>query len=143
MSTVAGPQSRAIITRMAQNNCVKFDSLPRLGAILGIMTLRRNLKNVDLGRIEPWATHARVNSVKPAQFETALLIAQNPKDTIVAAAVTRRFARDACAAKKRVRWIDINGKGHATSASDTVGVTLDWIGDRFAGRQAPNDCGKF
>ena len=143
MSTVAGPQSRAIITRMAQNNCVKFDSLPRLGAILGIMTLRRNLKNVDLGRIEPWATHARVNSVKPTQFETALLIAQNPKDTIVAAAVTRRFARDACAAKKRVRWIDINGKGHATSASDTVGVTLDWIGDRFAGRQAPNDCGKF
>jgi pimeloyl-ACP methyl ester carboxylesterase len=143
MSTIAGAQSRGIITRMSENNCVNFDSMPKLGAILGIMTLRRNLRNTDLGKIEPWASHARVNSVKPAQIDVPLLVAQNPKDTIVAPAVTRRFARDACAAKKRVRWIDINGKGHGTSASDTVGVTLDWIGDRFEGRQAPNDCGKF
>lgn len=143
MSSVAGAQSRGIITRMAENNCVNFDSLPRLGAILGIMTLRRNLRNVDLGKIEPWAGYARTNSARPAQVDGPLLISQNPKDTIVAAAVTRRFARDACAANKRVRWIDINGKGHGTSASDTVGVTLDWIGDRFAGRPAPSDCGKF
>jgi len=143
MSTIAGPQSRGIITRMSENNCVNFDSMPKLGAILGIMTLRRNLRNTDLGKIEPWASHARVNNVKPAQIDVPLLIAQNPKDTIVAPAVTRHFARDACAAKKRVRWIDINGKGHGTSASDTVGATLDWIGDRFAGRQAPNDCGRF
>ena len=64
-------------------------------------------------------------------------------DAIVAPAVTRRFARDLCAAKKRVRWIDIQGEGHGTSAKDTVAVTLDWIGDRFAGRAAPNDCGRF
>ena len=143
MSTIAGPQSRGIITRMSENNCVNFDSMPKLGAILGIMTLRRNLRNTDLGKIEPWASHARVNNVKPAQIDVPLLIAQNPKDTIVAPAVTRHFARDACAAKKRVRWIDINGKGHGTSASDTVGATLNWIGDRFAGRQVPDDCGKF
>ena len=143
MATIAGPQSRGIITRMSENNCVNFDSMPKLGAILGIMTLRRNLRNTDLGKIEPWASHARVNSVKPAQIDVPLLVAQNAKDTIVAPAVTRRFARDACAAKKSVRWVDINGKGHGTSASDTVGATLDWIGDRFAGRPAPNDCGRF
>ena len=143
MSTIAGPQSRGIITRLSENNCVNFDSMPKLGAILGIMTLRRNLRNTDLGKIEPWASHARVNNAKAGQIDVPLLLAQNPKDTIVAPAVTRRFARDACAAKKRVRWIDINGKGHGTSASDTVGVTLDWIGDRFAGRQVPDDCGKF
>jgi len=143
MSTIAGPQSRGIITRLSENNCVNFDSMPKLGAILGIVTLRRNLRNTDLGKIEPWASHARVNNAKAGQIDVPLLLAQNPKDTIVAPAVTRRFARDACAAKKRVRWIDINGKGHGTSASDTVGVTLDWIGDRFAGRQAPDDCGKF
>jgi acetyl esterase/lipase len=143
MSTIAGPQSRGIITRLSENNCVNFDSMPKLGAILGIVTLRRNLRNTDLGKIEPWASHARVNNAKAGQIDVPLLLAQNPKDTIVAPAVTRRFARDACAAKKRVRWIDINGKGHGTSASDTVGATLDWIGDRFAGRPAPNDCGRF
>jgi len=143
VSTVAGPQSRGIITRLSENNCVNFESAPRLGAILGILTLRRNLRKVDLGKIEPWASHARANSAKPAQIEVPMLIAQNPKDTIVAPAVTRRFARDACAARKRVRWIDIKGKGHGSSASDTAAATLDWVSDRFAGRPAPNDCGKF
>ena len=143
LSSVAGLQSRGIITRMAENNCVNFDSMPKLGTILGIVTLRRNLRNVDLGRIEPWAGHARANSVKAAQIEVPLLVSQNPKDKIVAPAVTRHFARDACAAKKRVRWIDLGGKGHETSAKDSAAATLDWIADRFAGRPAPNDCGKF
>lgn len=143
MSTVAGPQSRGIITRMAQNACVRFEGLPRLGTILGIATLRRNLRNVDLGRIEPWAGYSRANSAKPAQITVPMLISQNPKDTIVAPAVTRRFARDACAARKQVRWIDIKGKGHGSSASDTATATLDWVADRFAGKRAPNDCGKF
>ena len=143
LSSVAGPQSRGIITRMSENVCVNFESMPKLGTILGIMTLRRSMRNVDLGRIEPWAGHARANSVKPAQIEVPMLVAQNPKDKIVAPAVTRHFARDACALRKRVRWIEINGKGHETSASDTAAATLDWIGDRFAGRPAPNDCGSF
>jgi pimeloyl-ACP methyl ester carboxylesterase len=143
LSTVVGAQSRGIITRMSENNCVNFESKPKLGTILGILTLRHNTRNLDLGRVEPWATYARNNSAKPAQIDVPLLIAQNPKDTIVAPAVTRHFARDACAAKKRVRWIDINGEGHGTSAKDTTSVTLDWIGDRFAGRPAPNDCGHF
>lgn len=143
LSTVAGPQSRGIINRLSENNCVSFDRTPKLGMILGVVTLRKNLRNVDLGRIEPWASHARANSVKPAQLRVPLLVSQNAKDKIVAPAVTRHFARDACAARKRVRWIDINGKGHETSASDTASATLDWIGDRFAGRPAPNDCGRF
>ncbi len=117
--------------------------MPKLGTILGVMSLRNSLRNVDLGRIEPWAGYARTNSVKPAQVDVPMLISQNPKDKIVAPAVTRHFARDACALRKRVRWIDINGKGHESSASDTAAVTIEWIGDRFAGRPAPNNCGRF
>jgi pimeloyl-ACP methyl ester carboxylesterase len=143
LSTITGPQSQGIIKRMSENNCVNFEAKPKLGTILGILTLRRNLRNVDLGRVEPWASYARNNSVKPAQIDVPLLVAQNPKDTIVAPAVTRHFARDACAAKKQVRWIDISGEGHGTSAKDTAAVTLDWIGDRFAGRPVPNNCGRF
>ena len=143
LSSVAGPQSRGIINRMSENNCVSFDSLPKLGTVLGILTLRRNLRNVDLGSIEPWAGFARSNSVKPAQLNVPLLVSQNANDKIVAPAVTRQFARDACAARKRVRWINLNGKGHETSAKDTASAALDWIGDRFAGRPAPSDCGKF
>ena len=70
-----------------------------------------------------------------------MLIAQNPKDVIVAPATV--FARNACTLQKRIRWIDIRGKGHQTSATDTAPLSLDWIDNRFAGVDARSDCGKF
>ena len=143
LSTIAGPQSQGIITRLAQNNCVNFESLPKLGTTIGILALQHNMRNVDLGSVEPWATRARNNSPTARAIAVPLLIAQNPKDVIVAPAVTRHFAQDACAARKRVRWVDISGKGHETSAKDSADVALNWIGDRFEGRPAPSNCGKI
>lgn len=143
LSSLGGRQTQVIITRLSENNCVTLDSKPKLGTIIGITVLRRNLRKVDLGRIQPWAGYARTNSVNAAQIQVPMLIAQNPKDVIVAPAVTRQFARNACALRKRVRWIDISGKGHQTSALDTAAITLDWIGNRFAGVAARSDCGKI
>ena len=105
--------------------------------------MRNSRRKVDLGQVQPWSGYGRSNSPNAAQIEVPLLIAQNANDKIVAPAVTRRFAHDACAARKRVRWIDLHGKGHETSASDAAAATLDWIGARFAGTPAPSNCGKF
>lgn len=143
LSSLGGRQTQGIITRLSENNCVTLDSKPKLGTIIGITVLRRNLRNVDLGGIKPWSTYARNNSVDAGRIHVPMLIAQNPKDVIVAPAVTRQFARHACTLRKRVRWIDINGKGHQTSATDTAAVTLDWIDNRFAGRAARSDCGRI
>jgi acetyl esterase/lipase len=143
LSTLGGRQTQGIITRLSENNCITLDAKPKLGTVLGVIALRRDLRNVDLGRIQPWARHARENSVSFAPIAAPILIAQNPKDVIVSPTVTRQFARQACAAKKRVRWIDIAGKGHETSAKDSAAATLEWIADRFAGRRAPTNCGAF
>jgi acetyl esterase/lipase len=143
LSSLGGRQTQNIITRLSENNCVTLESKPKLGAIIGITVLRRNLRNVDLGRIQPWAGYARANSVNVAAIQVPMLVAQNPRDVIVAPAVTRQFARNACTLRKRVRWIDINGKGHQTSAADTAAMTIDWVDNRFAGRAARSDCGKF
>ena len=72
-----------------------------------------------------------------------MFIGQNPKDDLVAPSVTRAHARALCRSKARVRWIDIAGTGHATSAKDSATATLKWIDDRFAGQRAPSDCGRF
>jgi hypothetical protein len=40
-----------------------------------------------------------------------------------------------------VRWIDLPGKDHATTASQSAFATLQWIEDRFGGAPAPDDCG--
>jgi len=141
LSTLGGRTTRDIISRLAENNCVNPGAKPKLGTIIGISVLRRNLRTVDLGHIKPWSDYAHANSVNAAAIRVPMLIAQNPKDVIVASAVTRQFARCACQSGKRVRWIDIHGKGHETSASDSANVALRWIDDRFAGKAAPSNCG--
>jgi acetyl esterase/lipase len=143
LSTLGGKQTQGIITRLAQNNCITPGAKPKLGTIIGVGVLRHNLRGVDLGRIKPWAGYAQANSANAAPIRVPMLIAQNPKDVIVSPGVTRQFARGACKLGKRVRWIDIEGKGHETSAIDSAAITLDWIGNRFAGASARSDCGKF
>jgi acetyl esterase/lipase len=143
LSSLGRKQTQDIITRLAQNNCVTLDAKPKLGTKIGILVLRQRLKNVDLGTLQPWAGYARQNSANAAAITVPLLIAQNPRDVIVAPAVTRQFARNACAIGKKVRWIDANGAGHQTTAKDTAAETIAWIGERFAGRPAPSDCGRF
>ena len=88
--------------------------------IAGIMTLQSRLKDKDLGAIQPWARLARQNSPTTAAFGVPMLIGQNPKDDLVAPSVTRAHARALCRTRARVRWIDIAGEGHATSAKDSA-----------------------
>jgi acetyl esterase/lipase len=143
LSSIGRPQTQSIITRLAQNNCVSIDSKPKLGAMIGMVMLRNQLTGVDLGAIQPWAGIAKMNSLTPSAITVPMLVAQNPADVIIAPAVTRTYARQACAAGKTVKWIDIVGKGHPTSAQDSAAATLQWIGDRFAGKPAPSDCGSI
>ncbi len=140
LSGLGGKSTQGVIRRLAQNNCVVLGAKPKLGTVLGVMVLRRDLKNVDLGRIQPWARIASENSPSARPYGVPFLIAQNPDDAIVAANVTQDFARRLCRAGGTVRYVSISGKGHETSAADSKDVTLDWIDARFAGRPAPNNC---
>ncbi|MCW3798311.1 lipase family protein [Sphingomonas sp. BN140010] len=130
-----------IIQRMARN-CVTVDSTPRLGTLLGILALRQDLRRVDLATTPPWASYVRANSLTPLQ-RAPVLIAQTRADPLVAPAVTRTFARRLCANRVRVRWIDLPGKDHATTARQSAAATIQWISDRFAGTRAPSDCGRI
>lgn len=143
LTTFGGKQTQGILTRLAKNNCIELSAKPRLGTILGVATVQARWKALDLGKVEPWAGLARRNSPATRGLGMPLLIAQNATDDLVAASVTRAHARALCRAGERVRWIDIAGAGHASSARDSARVTLDWIGDRFAGRSAPSDCGRI
>lgn len=143
LAPFGGAQTQGILTRLAQNNCIELNSKPRLGTILGVATVQSRWKSLDLSRVQPWARLARQNSPTLGRYATPLLIAQNPRDDLVAPSVTRASARAMCRAGNRVRWIDIAGSGHATSAKDSSAATLSWIGDRFAGARAPSDCGKI
>jgi acetyl esterase/lipase len=143
LSTLGNRSTAGVITRLAQNNCIELGKKPKLGTMLGVLVLRRDLKNVDLGVIQPWARIARQNSPATRNYGVPFLIAQNAKDALVSEPVTKAFARKLCAARARVRYIPITGQGHETSARDTTVPTLDWIDARFAGKPARSDCGKI
>ena len=143
LATLGKSSTQGVISRLAHNNCVRIGAKPKLGTMLGVVVLRRDLRNVDLGKVKPWAGLARANSPAALPNGAPFLIAQNPADVIVAPAVTRKFARDLCRAGGVVRYVDIKGKGHETSASDIKDLALDWMTARFAGSAAPNNCGRI
>ncbi len=77
----------------------------------------------DLGWIQPLARLGRANSAGTVTYGVPFLIAQNPKDDLVASAVTRTYAKALWRSGARVRYLSIT--------------------DRFAGRPAPSDCRRF
>ncbi|MBN8843380.1 MAG: hypothetical protein J0H88_09045 [Sphingomonadales bacterium] len=140
MDGIANKTNQGIIHRLAENNCVSFEKKPKIGTILGILSIARATRNKDIGQIEPWKSLARANSVDPSRVPGPLLIAQGDKDTIVAPAVTRKFAKAVCRNRTKLRWIEMRGTEHGASAKDSVDETLSWIGARFDGQAPPDDC---
>ena len=139
LDSIANRTNQGIIHRLAENNCVSFDKKPKLGTILGILTIARATKNRDIAKIEPFGSFARANSVDPARVPGPLLIAQSRNDTIVAPTVTRKFAKAVCRLGTPLRWIDMTGD-HGASAKESAQETIGWITSRFDGNPPPNDC---
>lgn len=144
LSSLGNRRTAGIITRLARNNCVTLGSKPRLGTVVGVLALRRDLKGVDLGRLQPWAGIARANSPGQRPAGGPLFIAQNTTDVIVSPAVTRAYVDKMCRRGERVRFITFATKGgHPASATDSATATFDWMDARFVGARAPSDCGRL
>jgi acetyl esterase/lipase len=138
---IGARRTPGIIRRMARN-CVAVDSGPKLGTLLGMIALRQDLRRMDLGSMRPWSSYLAANSLTPIS-SVPIIIAQTQSDPLVEPAVTRQFARRLCANRVRVRWIDLPGGDHATTAQQSATQTLRWIEDRFAGVRAPTNCGRI
>lgn len=139
LATFAGPQSRRIIGRLSAK-CITLGSKPNLGTTAGILILQNNLKRTDLAATPPWGDLSARNSPQVARYAVPLMIAQNPTDQLIAPAVTKTYAKALCRIGQGVRWVDVSGSGHATTAKDSSAASLQWIADRFAGKSVPNDC---
>lgn len=143
MTALGSRSTQNVMTRLSDNYCIETHKKPKLGTILGIVTVQRAIRNLDLSKHQPWGRLMRENSVSPAAVPSPLLVATGSKDVIVAPAVVRDFAQRACRNGKAVRYLSIPGGEHATVARTEAKQTLDWIDARFAGRRAPSDCGRI
>ena len=141
LSTITGPTGQDLIRRLAKN-CVTLDGF-KMKTKIGLVRLTRQLRGVNLNASPLWAEQMRANSVVPRNFNVPLLVAQGSADLIVSPAVTSAFVTAVCRAGQPVQFLQIAGGDHVTIAKRTAATTIDWITDRFAGRVAPNDCGRF
>jgi len=98
------------------------------------------MRNVDLATSPAWGPLMRRNSVPTTALGVPLFVAQGSADVIIAPAVTRDFVGKLCRAGQPVRFLT-DGGDHITAAKRTAIATIDWIGERFDGKPAPDDCG--
>lgn len=142
LSTILKPVGQDLVKRLARN-CVSTDPVA-LRAKIGLFRLSRSLANVDISTSPRWAEQLRRNSVQPSGFPVPVFIAQGSADPIVAPDVTLKFARSLCRGRSvPVRYLAVEGGDHFSIGKRSAEATVRWIADRFAGKPAPDDCGRF
>jgi acetyl esterase/lipase len=137
LSTIARPAGVDLIHRLARN-CVTIDGF-RLGTKIGLARMTYVLRNVDLAKSPAWGPLMRRNSVATTPVGAPLFVVQGSADVIIAPAATRAFVGKMCRAGQPVRFVT-DGGDHVTAAKRNAAVAVGWIGDRFAGKPAPDDC---
>lgn len=108
-----------------------------------MLRLAGQLKNVDLGASPRWAALMRQNSVDSVPLNVPVFAAQGLADAIVAPAVTRGFVNALCRRGGTVEFMPIEGGDHVSVGKRSADAVVAWIGDRFAGRRPPSNCGQF
>jgi len=141
LTTAVKPRTAVLIRNLARN-CVSLDGF-KLRTKLGMLRLAIQLKNVDLAASPRWATLMEQNSVNPDALALPVFVQQGGKDAIVAPAVTAAFVRRLCRRNRNVRYIITSAGDHVSAGKNAAHDAVAWIGDRFAGRPAPSDCGKL
>lgn len=137
-----GPLNRGVANALAQK-CISLESDPKLGTLLGILSIRNALAGKDIARIDGWSSLIRRNSIKPGQVPGPVYIAQSVEDPLVAPQVTLEFARGLCRQGRSVQYDSLPGGDHPRTAMNSTVQSLAWIADRFAGRRATGNCGQF
>jgi pimeloyl-ACP methyl ester carboxylesterase len=92
--------------------------------------------------VEPWHTLLAQNSPGPLPPGIPVFLAQGTDDDIIHPKVTQDYAAALCGAGSKVRILLMPNIGHSRAAQASTQAVLDWMSDRFAGKDAPNDCSR-
>jgi predicted esterase len=88
----------------------------------------------------PWSGFMAGNSIAMLPRGSNAIILQGTSDAIVSPRVTRTFVQNSCRNGARVFFVELQSKGHGSSAKAAVPKAISWINSRFAGRATPITC---
>lgn len=120
------------------------DCIENAGEYLSLLRSEKPLKagylKVNPVTTEPWRRIMSRNSAVPTPRDVPVFVAQGTDDTTVAPAITHGYVKRLCRSGVRVRFRVMEGVGHVFAAKHSAREVVRWIGERFEGDQAPNDC---
>lgn len=86
----------------------------------------------------------RIGTLKPA---APVLIAHAPNDDVIPSSIGKQLGKDWCAKGANVRFQDIPSLSplfaHILGISGAQGEAANWLTERFAGKPAAGNCGRF
>lgn len=135
------PSAMPAVDQLA-NTCIEsiFDIVVRRRAEKpleeGFLTVK------DITAVQPWRSLLADNTPGTLPRDIPVFLAQGTADDVVLPQITAAYMQRLCAAGSAVRFVSLPGVGHGFIARDSAAVAIDWMADRFAGRPAPNDCGR-
>jgi pimeloyl-ACP methyl ester carboxylesterase len=138
LGKVVYPDAIPVVEKVAAR-CIR-DAGEGIAAFTEAMPLRDGFLAVKMTAAEPWATIMKDNSPGASPIGAPVFIAQGTIDTVVRPAVTAVYAGGVCSDGTPVRYQVVQDESHIRVAFRTAGDAVDWMGDRFAGKPAPDDC---
>lgn len=125
--------------RKIGDNCIDL-VLDELSDVAENRRIPKDFLKADPATTPPWSGLMEANIPSSARSAVPFYIAQGTADTTVDPPVTYKFVRRMCAAGTVVRLEEFPGKTHTKLPKAAHRSAMAWIGDRFAGRPAPDTC---
>jgi acetyl esterase/lipase len=90
--------------------------------------------------VEPWHSLLEKNTPGALPPGIPVFLAQGTTDQIIRPDVTRDYMGKLCKAGSKVRMLVMPNIGHGRAAQASTMQAVNWITDRFADEEPPNDC---
>jgi acetyl esterase/lipase len=139
MDRVVDPRAMPAIDRLAQE-CIEGPIDLRRRQLTEQPLEQYFLTTKHPSDVEPWHTLLAENSPGILPPEIPAFLAQGTDDVIIHPDVTKAYATKLCKAGSKVHMLSMPNIGHGRAAQASTQAILQWIGDRFAGKPAPDDC---
>lgn len=138
---VADPSAMGAVDALS-NECIES-----IGDLIARDISQRPLKKAfltvpDLAAIEPWKGLLEQNTPGDLPPEIPVFLAQGQSDELVRPQVTADYRDKLCAKGSKVEFAALDGVGHGAVAMKSATTAVAWMADRFAGTEAPSNCGE-
>ena len=131
------PDSMAAVTQISAG-CVNM-----LSDGIKILSEERRMPHAFLKssptETRPWSQTIAENTPTRAP-KAPVFIAQGTSDSVVSANVTDLFVKQLCRQGARVEYVKFRRLTHQNIVRSAATPAVSWIGSRFSGKPAPNDC---